>query len=114
MGEYGLCGKMVAVAGQGSTLGGHLLEAAAALEDLAACRLYVVSRDPDDPDAVWVIEVWESSEAHRDSLQLAAVQDLIARARPIIASMGERFELAPIGGKGFTSAPPPDREQTAD
>jgi len=32
---------MVAVAGQGSALAGHLLEAAAALDDLAACRLYV-------------------------------------------------------------------------
>jgi len=113
MGEYGLCGKMVAVAGQGSALAGYLLEAAAALDDLDACRLYVVSRDPEDPDAVWVIEVWESAEAHLGSLQLAAVQELIARARPIIASMGERFEMAPIGGKGLTSAPPPGREGAA-
>ncbi len=42
---------------------------------MAGCRLYVVSRDPQDADALWVMEVW-------------AVQQLIARARPVIAGMG--------------------------
>lgn len=100
---YGLCGKMVAVPGHGDALAGHLLDAAAALEGVSGCHLYVVSRDPGDADAVWVVEVWESVEAHRASLQLEAVQELIARARPVIASMGERFELQPIGGKGLGS-----------
>ena len=98
---YGLCGKIVATAGNGDALAGHLLEAAAALEDLDSCHLYVVSRDPDDTDAVWVVEFWESADAHRGSLELDAVQALIARARPIIASMGERVELHPLGGKGL-------------
>ncbi len=103
MSNYGLIGKLSAIAGQGDTLAGHLLEAAAALEELATCLMYVVSRDPADPDAVWVMEVWESADAHRGSLELRAVQELIARARPLIAGMGERFELTPIGGKGLTS-----------
>ena len=103
MSDYGLFGKLMAIAGEGDTLAGHLLEAAVALEELSACRMYVVSRDPADPDAVWVMEVWESAEAHRASLELAAVQELIARARPLLAGMGERFELMPIGGKGLAS-----------
>lgn len=101
MADYGLCGKIVATPGQGDVLAGHLLEAAAALEDVPGCRLYMVSRDPADAEAVWVVEVWQDVEAHRASLELEAVQQLIARARPIIAAMGERFELEPIGGKGL-------------
>ena len=101
MADYGLCGKIVATSGQGDALAGHLLDAAAALEDTEGCRLYIVSRDPADAEAVWVVEVWESAEAHRASLELGSVQELIARARPIIAAMGERFELQPIGGKGL-------------
>lgn len=101
MPAYGLCGKIVAVPGNGDTLAGHLLDAAVALDDLSECQLYVVSRDPGDADAVWVVEVWESAEAHRASLELETVQALIAHARPLIASMGERFELQPIGGKGL-------------
>jgi len=101
MAGYGLCGKFVAISGEGDTLARHLLDAAAALDDVEGCLMYVVSRDPGDADAVWVFEVWESSEAHQGSLQLDAVQQLIARARPVIAGTGERFELDPIGGKGL-------------
>ncbi len=98
---YGLCGKIVASPGQGEVLARHLLDAAAALGDVAACRLYLVSRDVHDPDAMWVVEVWDDADAHRASLDLDAVQQLITRARPVIAEMGERFELEPLGGKGF-------------
>lgn len=103
MTDYGLCGKIVALPGNGDALAGHLLDAAAALDAVPGCQLYVVSRDPGDADAVWVMEVWESVEAHQGSLELEAVQQLIARARPVIATMGERFELHPIGGKGLRS-----------
>ena len=97
--SYGLCGKIVAAPGQGDVLARHLLDAAAALGDVAGCHLYLVSRDVHDPDAVWVVEVWDDAEAHRASLELDAVQQLITRARPVIAEMGERFELEPLGGK---------------
>ncbi|MFO7960426.1 MAG: hypothetical protein R6U94_05730 [Nitriliruptoraceae bacterium] len=56
---------------------------------------------PVDPDAVWVDEFWDSADAHQASLELDAVQALITQARPIIASMGERIELQPTGGKGL-------------
>jgi quinol monooxygenase YgiN len=103
MAGYGLCGKLVATPGNGDVLAGHLLDAASALEDVDGCHLYVVNRDPAEPEAVWIVEFWESEQAHQDSLQLRAVQDLIARARPVIASMGERSEFQPVGGKGLGS-----------
>lgn len=99
--SYGLCGKIVATPGQGETLAGHLLDAAAALGDVTGCHFYWVSRDLDNADAMWVVEVWDDADAHRASLGLEAVQQLIARARPVIAAMGERFEFEPLGGKGF-------------
>ncbi len=105
MAGYGLCGKIVATAGNGDVLANHLLEAALALEDIEGCHLYVVSRDHAESEAVWVVEFWENAEAHQASLELSAVQQLISRARPIIATMGDRFELQPIGGKGFDPRP---------
>ena len=100
---YGLCGKIIATEGHGDALAQHLLEASAALNDVATCQMYVVSRDPGDADVVWVIEVWDNAAAHRASLELDAIQELITRARPVIAGMGDRFELLPIGGKGLPS-----------
>lgn len=35
------------------------------------------------------------------SLNIAAVQETIARARPLIAGFGERFETEPLGGQGI-------------
>ncbi|MEX0705551.1 MAG: hypothetical protein WD041_02940 [Nitriliruptoraceae bacterium] len=64
-----------------------------------------MSRDPVEADAVWVVEFWGSAEAHQASLELDAVQQLISLARPIIASIGERLELDPIGGKGLDPGP---------
>ena len=99
--SYGLFGRMTATAGNGDALAAHLLEAAAALEEVRECELYLVSRDAHDPDSVWVMEVWASGEAHRASLQLPAVEELISRARPILHRIGERFELRPEGGKAW-------------
>lgn len=106
MTPYGLCGKIVATAGHGPALAQHLLDAAEALNDVEGCRLYLVNRALNEPDAVWVVEVWDSAEAHGASLQLDAIQQLIARARPIIAemAMSSRVEMEPLGGKGLPPA----------
>jgi quinol monooxygenase YgiN len=102
---FGLCGNIVATPGNGDALAAHLLHAAAALEDVAACQLYLVSRAPDDPDTLWVFEVWDDAAAHQASLDLPAVRLLIGQARPIIAGMPQRIELRPVGGKGLGSPP---------
>mgnify|MGYP001167312425 CR=1 FL=1 len=101
---YGLFGQMRAHPGQRDALLDYLLRGAAALNDLDGCALYVVSSAPDDPDAIWVYEVWRSEADHRASLDHPAIQALIAAARPLIAEMPVRIEVTPVGGKGL-----PDR-----
>ena len=99
---FGVSGTLRAAEGRGDDLERQLLEAAGHLEAVTSCHLYLVSRVENEPDTLHVMEVWDDEEAHRASLQLAAVQELISRARPIIAGMGDRLELRPAGGKGFT------------
>ncbi len=101
MARYGLVGSFKAQPGQGDRLAEVLLRAAARVGADCDCELYVISRSPDDPDAVWVTEVWTSPEAHGASLDDEATRELITEARPLIAGMGERFELVPVGGKGL-------------
>jgi hypothetical protein len=60
---YGLCGKIVAVPGNGDALASHLLEAAAALEAVAGCELYVVSRERGGAPSV--TGAGRGAEAHR-------------------------------------------------
>lgn len=95
---YGIIGKMKVASGQRDTVIGHLLEG---VKSMPGCLSYIVSRDPTDPDALWVTEAWDSKESHKASLSLPAVQQAIARARPFITGFGERFETVPVGGHGL-------------
>jgi quinol monooxygenase YgiN len=99
---FGLHGRLLAQPGKGDELETILLEAAAALGADADCLLYVVSRQADNPEAVWVTEAWTSGDAHRASLENEATRALIQRAMPLIGELPERgIELRPVGGKGL-------------
>lgn len=60
----------------------------------AGCLLYEVGVNDAVPDTVFVSELWESAEAHRNSLQLESVRAAIAEAMPLLS--GE------MGGNQFT------------
>ncbi|MEX0426343.1 putative quinol monooxygenase [Nocardioides sp. DS6] len=66
-------------------------------EELAAagCLLYEVGVSDDDPDTVFVVELWTSAAAHQASLQLPAVRAAIAEARPLLSGVvgGHRFDV---------------------
>ena len=97
---YGLQGKILAKPGQRDALLALLLEASRGAA-MPGCRLYVVSDIPAEPDAIAITEVWDDKAAHDASLQLDGVRALIAKARPLIAGMGDSMELRPIGGRGL-------------
>lgn len=101
MPRYGMHGKMLAQPGQRDALVALMLEAAREVEEAPGCDIYLIATAPDDADALWITEVWRDKEAHDASLTLPGVQAIIARARPLIAGFGERFETVPLGGKGL-------------
>ncbi|MFG1496078.1 putative quinol monooxygenase [Saccharospirillum sp. HFRX-1] len=95
---YGLIGKIRAVAGQRDALVDILVRG---VSGMPGCLSYVVAQDPTDTDAIWVTEVWDSPDSHKASLSLPAVQDAIARGRPLIAGFDQHIETVPIGGQGL-------------
>ena len=60
----------------------------------AGCLLYEVGVNDEVPDTVFVCELWESPEAHRNSLQLDSVRAAIAEAMPLLSG--------DMGGSRFT------------
>jgi len=95
---YGLIGKITVASGHRDALAAILLEST---ESMPGCLSYVVSRDSVDPDALWVTEVWDSQASHRASLALPAVQQAIAKGRPLMTGFSDRVEIEPIGGYGL-------------
>ncbi|MGI8999951.1 MAG: putative quinol monooxygenase [Candidatus Limnocylindria bacterium] len=101
MARFGLHGSLLATPGQRDALVKHMLDAAALMEDAPGCDLYLVSTsETDDDEAVWITEIWRTEADHDASLSLPGVPELIGRARPLIAGMGDSQRLVPIGGVG--------------
>lgn len=100
---YGLIGQIRIAPGRRDELVEILLEGTAGM---LGCLSYVVARDPEDADAIWVTEVWDTRESHAASLSLPAVQQAISRGRPMIVGFGQRFETAPAGGHGLKAVTP--------
>jgi quinol monooxygenase YgiN len=98
---YGLIGKIRALPGRRDKLISILLEGASAMP---GCLSYVIARDPSEPDALWITEVWQSQASHEASLSLPEVQQAISRGRPLIAVFEERFLTEPVGGQGLAQA----------
>lgn len=98
---YGLFGKLTTEPQQRETLANILLEAAALMQDAPGCHSYIVSLDANDAGAVWVLELWDSKEAHDSSLSLPAVRELIARAMPLLKGSPQGISVTPLGGRGL-------------
>ncbi len=94
---YGLIGKMRATPGQRDALLAILLEGT---EAMPGCLSYVIAQDPAEADAIWITEVWTDAASHTASLSLPAVQQAIAKARPLIAGFDSHVETMPVGGMG--------------
>ena len=98
---HGLIGRITAKPGQRDALIAILLEG---VDDMPGCLSYIVAKDPADPDAIWVTEVWDSKTSHEASLSLPSVQEAMAKGRPLIAGFDEQTETQPVGGHGLAAS----------
>ena len=70
----------------------------------AGCVQYDVGVNPEEPDTVYVVELWTSAQAHRASLDLPEVRAAIESARPLLSGQfgGFRFDVV---GSPLVGAP---------
>ncbi|MGM0921243.1 MAG: putative quinol monooxygenase [Bacillota bacterium] len=87
--------------GERDTLVDILLEAAESMENLDECEIYLVNISDEEPNSVFVYEVWCNEIVHQASLSFDSTQILIKCAKPIITGM-EKI-LKPSGGKGIST-----------
>ena len=92
---YGLISQITALPGKRDELVRILAEAS---RSMPGCLSYIIAKDASGDDAVWVTEVWIDRESHAASLGLPAVQEALAKGRPLIAGMGSRTTTYPVAG----------------
>ncbi|HTX12351.1 MAG TPA: antibiotic biosynthesis monooxygenase [Solirubrobacteraceae bacterium] len=96
--------KFTAQPGRVDELAELLLKAAASLSETPGCELYVINRAADQPDVVWVTELWMSQDAIDASLEQLRAGDAkaqVAELQALLAGPPERIELTPLGGVGY-------------
>lgn len=89
-------GTLGVVAGRRDELVRHLTRRSEALRD-AGCLAYEVGIDDEQPDTVFVVELWRDQAAHQASLSLPEVQESIAAARPLLSGEFGGFRFTVVG-----------------
>jgi quinol monooxygenase YgiN len=98
---YALINRLTTKPGQRDEVIKVLLEAGKPFQDTAACILYLVYEDVQDPNVIWVEDLWTSKEEHTAALAKPEVRPFVAQALPLLEGMPEQREVAPVGGKGL-------------
>ena len=76
-----------------------LLAAAAELEGDPGCQLYLINRQADQPDVIWVTELWRSQADLDASLERIRGSEGVAAAMALVEDW-EMVDLDLLGGKG--------------
>lgn len=77
-----------------------LVESGRLFDDNSACLLYLVTEAADDPNVIWVFDLWTSREEHEQALAQPELKPYIAEALPLLVGRPEQLELRVAGGKG--------------
>lgn len=89
-------GTLGTATGRRDELVAHLTRRSDVLRELG-CLAYEVGVDDDHPDTVFVVELWQSEEAHAASLARPEVQTSIAEARPLLSGEFGGFRFRVVG-----------------
>jgi quinol monooxygenase YgiN len=96
-----LINRLTAKPGQRQRVVEILLESGRLFDDNGACLLYLVSESEDDPNLIWVVDLWTTKEAHAEALKAPELRRYVEQAMPLLEGMPEQIEVRPVGGKGF-------------
>jgi len=99
--SYALLNKLTAKPGQRQRVVEILLESGKLFDDNPGCLLYLVSESTEDPNVVWVMDLWTSREEHAEALKAPELRPYVENATPLLEGMPEQIEVRPVGGKGL-------------
>jgi quinol monooxygenase YgiN len=89
-------GTIGTLPGKRDQLVAHLTARSEVLTRLG-CHLYEVGVNDEQPNTVFVMELWDSPVAHRASLEQPEIQAAIAEARPWLSGEFGGFQFAVKG-----------------
>jgi quinol monooxygenase YgiN len=97
--EFALLNRLTAKPGQRERVVEILLESGKLFDDNPACHLYLVTESADDPNLIWVADLWTSEEEHAEALKAPEMRRFVEECIPLLEGMPEQIRVLPAGGK---------------
>jgi quinol monooxygenase YgiN len=97
--EFALFNRLTAKPGERARVVEILLESGKLFDDNSACRLYLVAESADDPNLIWVADLWTSEEEHAEALEAPDMRPFVEECMPLLEGMPEQIRVRPVGGK---------------
>ena len=97
--EFALLNRLTAKPGRRDRVIEILLESGKLFDDNSACRLYLVAESADDPNLIWVADLWTSEEEHAEALEAPDMRPFVEECMPLLEGMPEQIRVRPVGGK---------------
>ena len=95
---YGLIAKLTTLPGKREDFIPILVKSSSRM---SGCFSYVVAKDADNENVLWVTEVWDSEANHAASLSLPEVKTAILRARTLVAAFERVAVTSPVQDMGL-------------
>ena len=96
--KFALFNRLSAKPGRRDRVVEILLESGKLFDDNPACRLYLVAESADDPNLIWVADLWTSEEEHAEALKVPEMRRF-EECMPLLEGMPEQIRVLPAGGK---------------
>jgi quinol monooxygenase YgiN len=97
--EFALLNKLTAKPGARARVVQLLVESGRLFDDNPACLLYLVGEARDDPDVIWVTDLWTSEAEHSEALKAPELRPYINETIPLLVGMPEQTPLRSASGK---------------
>src|SRR4051812_928805 len=94
--NYALLNKMTVKPGKRQEVIDILLESGAAFDDNPQCLLYLVSKDKQDENVIWVQDVWTDELSHEQAMNDEKMQWYVKQAMPLLEGMPEQIAIEPV------------------
>jgi quinol monooxygenase YgiN len=92
-GTFGLIGQLRAVPGRRYELVSRLRDGA---RDVPGKLAYLIALDRNDPDSLWITEIWRDEQAYDACVARPGAEVAGAALMELIASAGPRIETIPL------------------
>jgi len=80
--------------------GRDLARVGEALRRQSGLLQYLVSESKEDPNVIWVTDLWTSEQEHAEALKVPELRPFVEESMQLLEGMPEQIQLRPVGGKG--------------